>query len=339
MKGLFKLINPDKPLGGRFKIISELAVGGFGQTFLAQDLHLPDHPRCVVKQLKPQRNDAETLQTARRLFDMEAKVLRQLGNHDQIPGIIEHFEDNHEFYLAQELIEGEPLSHELKRGQCWSETELIPVLHDLLHVLAFVHEQNVIHRDIKPSNLMRRRQDGRIVLIDFGAVKQVSTQYVDRTTGVITKTISIGTQGYTPKEQTDGNPRFSSDIYAVGMIAIQALTTIHPRHLTEDFQTGEINWRHRAPHISRELAEFLDRMVRYDFRVRYPTAAEALCALRSLSTSSTPSAPLPEPLSEEIGDLPTQRLQPPSSATESTESEISQESTQRWVPTDPPVQP
>jgi serine/threonine protein kinase len=67
----------------------------------------------VVKQLKPQVSDAKSLQTARRLFDIEAKVLYQLGNHDQIPRLLAHFEDNQEFYLAQELIEGEPLTQEL----------------------------------------------------------------------------------------------------------------------------------------------------------------------------------------------------------------------------------
>src|SRR4028119_296524 len=304
MRGLFKQTNPDKPLGGHYKIISELGVGGFGQTFLAEDLHLPENHRCVIKQLKPQQRDPKTLEMARRLFDLEAKVLYKLGNHDQIPRLLAHFEDDQEFYLAQELIEGEPLTQELKDGLPWPETQVIPVLRDLLNVLAFVHQQDVIHRDIKPSNLIRRRQDGRIVLIDFGAVKQVSTQIIDRHTGE-TKTISIGTQGYTPKEQLGGNPRFSSDIYAVGTIAIQALTTIHPRHLTEDPQTGEINWRHHAPQVSPELAAFLDCMVRYDFRARYPTAVEALEALRSISTALVEPAPLNQTLDEATAVFPT----------------------------------
>jgi serine/threonine protein kinase/Flp pilus assembly protein TadD len=350
MRTLFKRTNPDQPLGGRYKIIGELGAGGFGQTFLAQDLHLPDHPRCVVKQLKPQVSDAESFQTATRLFDVEARVLYQLGNHDQIPRLLAHFEENQEFYLAQELIDGEPLTQEIKGGQCWSETQVIAFLQDLLHVLTFVHEQNVIHRDLKPSNLMRRRQDGKIVLIDFGAVKQVSTQMVNPQTGQ-TRTISIGTQGYTPKEQLGGNPRFSSDIYSAGIIAIQMLTGIHPRNLAEDDQTGEISWRDRAPHVSAELAEFLDHMVRYDFRVRYPT--EALVALRNLSTSRTQFGPISPPFSADLGELPTQKRQssasthesigsglgqaptnsfPQPQTTESTASGYEQSGTNSWVP-------
>ena len=252
MKGLLKQTNPDQPLGGHYKIISELGVGGFGQTFLAEDLHLPDHPLCVVKQLKPQTSEPETLAMARRLFDTEAEVLYQLGNHDQIPRLLAHFEDNEEFYLAQELIDGHPLTEEIKVGQRWSETKVIAFLQDLFQVLAFVHEQNVIHRDLKPSNLIRRTRDNRIVLIDFGAVKQVSAQVVHPQTGH-TKTISIGTQGYTPKEQLGGNPRFSSDVYAAGIIAIQALTGLHPRHLktlirvrligASTLQMSAQNWR------------------------------------------------------------------------------------------------
>ncbi|HEY9603406.1 MAG TPA: tetratricopeptide repeat protein [Allocoleopsis sp.] len=334
MKGLFKLINPDKPLGGRFKIISELGAGGFGQTFLAQDLHLPAHPRCVVKQLKPQHTDPETLQTARRLFDLEAEVLYELGQyHDQIPCLLAHFEDNQEFYLAQELIEGESLSQELKGEQRWTQTQVIDLLEDLLYVLAYVHEKSVIHRDIKPSNLIRRRSDGKIVLIDFGAVKQVSTQFVDRTTG-LTKTISIGTKGYTPKEQSGGNPRFSSDVYAVGMIAIQALTKIHPRHLPEDHQTGEITWQHHAPHISPEFAAFIDRAIRYDFRQRYSTAAEALRALQSLSSSNGQSLPPTQPSFDDLADLPTQTFQPSTTSPEVTESGTEQDPTNIWIPTD-----
>ncbi len=338
MRGLFKQTNPDKPLGGRYKIISELGAGGFGHTFLADDLHLPDHPRCVVKQLKPQLNDAETLQTARRLFDIEARVLSQLGNHDQIPRLLAHFEENQEFYLAQELIEGQPLTKELTGGQIWSEAQVIAFLQDLLSVLAFVHQQNVIHRDIKPSNLIRRR-DGRIVLIDFGAVKQVSTQIVNPKSEN-TKTISIGTQGYTPKEQLGGNPRFSSDVYAVGIIGIQALTGTHPRHLSENSQTGEIEWRDRASHVSPEFADILDCMVRYDFRVRYPTAAEALEALGSLPIANLESLRSPQQVSEataQATEEPTRQAPPPPlTSTSSTALETEQAPTNIWVPTQSP---
>ncbi|MGG6240501.1 protein kinase domain-containing protein [Nodosilinea sp. AN01ver1] len=268
-----------RPLGGRYHIVQPLGSGGFGQTFSAQDLHLPGHPICVVKQLKPQVSSAEELQTARRLFDTEAQTLYKLGSHPQIPGLLAHFEEDQEFYLAQEYIEGHSLADEL--GTPWNEAQVVTFLGDLLGILAFVHSHGVIHRDIKPSNLIRRASDKRIVLIDFGAVKQVSNQ-ATALRSHLSHTISIGTQGYMPSEQVAGRPQFSSDIYAVGILGIQALTGYPPTELHPDPHSGELEWQHYAPKADPALLEVLDTMVRYDFRTRYTTAAEALAALRGL---------------------------------------------------------
>ncbi|MGB7442681.1 MAG: serine/threonine-protein kinase [Coleofasciculaceae cyanobacterium] len=285
-------INQPDILGGRYKIISELGEGGFGHTFLAEDMHMPGHACCVVKQLKPKNIDAESLQTARRLFNTEAEALYQLGNHDQIPRLLAHFEENQEFYLAQELIEGEQLSEELVLGQPWSESKVIALLLDILQILTFVHQKGVIHRDIKPSNLIRRRQDNRIVLIDFGAVKQVR-DVANFQVGQTDLTIAIGTKGYMPNEQLAGTPQFSSDIYAIGMIGIQALTGVKPRNLGVDPRTSEINWHKALGNLpneycqpSSELTSILDRMVLYDFRERYQTALEAWEALKKIAESA-----------------------------------------------------
>ena len=324
----------EKPLGGRYKIISKLGIGGFGRTFLAEDLHLPGHPQCVIKQLKPQTSEPDTLVMARRLFDTEAEVLYQLGNHDQIPRLLAHFEDNQEFYLAQEFIAGEPLTKELAGSHLWTESQVIDLLQDILQVLAFVHEQNVIHRDLKPANLIRRHCDGKIVLIDFGAVKQVSSQVVSPEAGETNLTISIGTKGYMPNEQLAGTPRFSSDVYAVGMLAIQGLTGVHPKRLGEDPKTSEIHWRDRAPHISPELADILDNMVRYDFRDRYPTAAQALEALQNLPNWHPASLTLPEsPASQEQEAPPNQEMPLPPDETALTDLEIGLEATNIRVST------
>jgi eukaryotic-like serine/threonine-protein kinase len=293
-------INSNKPLGGRYKVIRQLGVGGFGRTYLAEDLHLPGHPQCVVKQLKPQFRSDDTLQMARRCFNTEAQVLYQLGSHGQIPRLLAHFEDNQEFYLAQEFVEGASLTKELVEGQPWSESQVVALLKDVLQVLTFVHEKQVIHRDLKPSNLIRRQSDGKIVLIDFGAVKQVSSQ-PQTESGLTNLTISIGTQGYMPNEQLAGKPRFSSDIYAVGVLGIQCLTGIHPKHLDDD-EKGELSWHYRATHISDALREMLDRMVRYDFRDRYPSAIEALEDLDSLATVSDEVPPAFQVLPRAIED-------------------------------------
>lgn len=271
-------------LGGRYKIISHLGGGGYGQTYLAQDIHLPNTPHCVVKQLKPQATDRWNLQIANRLFNTEAEVLYKLGNHNQIPRLFAHFEDKQEFYLVQEFIEGVDLSQELADGRQMRESQIIVLLKEILEILEFVHQQRVIHRDINPRNLIRRRKDGKLVLIDFGAVKQISTR-VFNAEGEESKTVAIGTVGYMPQEQATGNPRYCSDIYAVGMIAVQALTGLDPsRHqLPRDLQTGEISWRNRAV-VSPGLAKIIDRAIASHFADRYQTASEVLKDLKELPT-------------------------------------------------------
>jgi len=274
-------------LRGRYKIVSSLGSGGFGKTFLAQDLDLPGHPQCVVKQLKPQSNHPFVLQTSRRLFDQEAQILHQLGNHSQIPRLLAHFEENQEFYLVQELIIGHDLKQELPLGQHWSQKQVVVLLTDILQILEYVHQQNVIHRDLKPANLIRRTSDGKLVLIDFGAVKQVSTQTIDAQ-GEQSLTIAIGTPGYIPAEQLQGKPRLSSDIYALGMLGIQALTGVLPNQLPENSNTGEVSWRNQLEVEQVQgspLLDILDKMVLRDFRQRYQNATEVLQILAPLISS------------------------------------------------------
>ncbi|NER22786.1 MAG: protein kinase [Symploca sp. SIO1C2] len=274
----------------RYQIIDKLGSGGVGETYLADDLDIPvsPKPKCVVKRLHPKAIDSDT----QRLFQTEAEILYKLGqDYDQIPQLFAYFEENQEFYLVQELIEGNNLSQEIIVGKPWSEARVIQLLRELLEILAYVHQHNVIHRDIKPSNLMRRRRDDKLILIDFGAVKQVSS-LVAHDSDTENRTIGIGTFGYMPGEQALGKPRLSSDVYAVGMVAIQALTGIAPNQLPED-DKGEILWEKNAQ-VSEALRNILNQMVRYHFSDRYPSAIEALAELNLQippSETELPSSP------------------------------------------------
>jgi serine/threonine-protein kinase len=284
-----------KLLQGRYHVVQILSAGGFCQTYLAQDTHLPDHPICVVKHLQPGSNHHDSLQTLRWLFTGEAQALKQLGNYNRIPQLLAHFEENQEFYLVQEFIAGHPLSAELQPGQCWNESQVIQLLQEILGILEFVHSHGLIHRDIKPSNLIRRQQDGQLVLIDFGSVKQAWTQVIAMQGLTIPTfaiglpgTITIGTPGYMPTEQGRGRARLNSDIYALGMIGIQALTGLNPRQLLEDSDTYEITWQHNAQ-VSAELASVLNKMVCYHFKERYQSATEVLQALQPLANLYLPT--------------------------------------------------
>ena len=265
-------------LDGRYEIEQILGAGGFGQTFIAKDRKMFD-AICVVKLLKPASNDDRTLALARRMFAAEARLLHDLGNHDRIPRLFASFEAEQNFYLVQEYIQGYPLSEELIPNTQLPEADVIRLVKDILEPLAYVHQHNVIHRDIKPANLMRRVSDGKIVLIDFGSIKQIQNQVVEPD-GYTKMTVAIGTYGYMPTEQGAGTPELSSDLYAVGMIAIQALTGIIPHKLPRN-SDREICWRDRVD-LTSEFADFLDKMIRYDCRQRYQSASEALAALAAL---------------------------------------------------------
>jgi len=266
-------------VGGHYEVTSRLGGGGFGETYLSRDLHLPDRPTRVIKKLSPHIKEESVLQLSRRLFETEAQVLYRLGTHPQIPQLFAHFEELSEFYLVQEYIDGQDLSHELLRGKVWEQFTVANLLQNLLIILSFVHQNNVIHRDIKPENIIRRR-DGQLFLIDFGVVKQIVTPTAILN-GQIDNgyTVGIGTPGYMPSEQAHGEPKFASDIYAIGMIGIQALTGITPNHLTKD-DNLEIVWRESAPKVYPEFADILSKMVRFDFRQRYLSADQAYEAIK-----------------------------------------------------------
>ena len=278
-----------KTIQGRYYVVRQLGRGGVGVTFLAQDQQCFDS-LCVVKQLKPKTLNPQTIAVARRLFNREAEIMNRLGHCDRIPRLLAYFEQDDEFFLVQELIEGHDLSQEILVGKPWPEAEAIKLLRDILEVLLTVQQHSVIHRDLKPSNLMRRRQDRKIILIDFGSVKQVSTQIVDAA-GQVKQTVAVGTKSYMPMEQMMGRPGFHSDIYALGVIIIQALTGIDPQELGVD-DSGEIVWRNRLnSHINYQprFLELLDKMVRYRHQERYASAGVVLTNLQELDTAQNNS--------------------------------------------------
>jgi serine/threonine protein kinase len=290
------LESSSKTIGGRYEIIKILGAGGFGETYIAQDTQRPGNPLCVVKQLKPDIHNPKHLELARRLFPREAEALERLGKHEQIPQLLAYFEEDEEFYLVQEFVDGHSLEEELPQGKQLSEAEVINMLKQLLSVLEFVHSNGVIHRDIKPNNIIRRHSDDKLVLIDFGAVKQISTQLLN-SDGTTRFTIAIGTQGYAPHEQCSGRPRPNSDIYALGMTAIKALTGISPTQLIQDTNTGEILWTHKAQ-VSPELAAVISKMVDYDFTQRYQTASEVIEDLSQVTNISDRVLPVTKSILE-----------------------------------------
>ena len=265
-------IQQDTIVRQRYKITQHIGGGGFGDTYLAIDLDFPGHPQCVVKHLSPNNPTPETLALAQRLFKTEAECLSRLGEHNQIPRLYSYFEEDGQFYLVQEFIPGHNLDQEFQPGKKWSETETVKFLLELLEILTVVHQHNTIHRDLKPANIMRRDSDGKLVLIDFGAVKEVVIVDQKRQRN---STVAIGSSTYMPPEQAKGKPGKYSDIYAVGMLGIQALTGLKSEKLPEDSESLQQMWQDLDIKVSSDIKSALNNMVSFQYKERYQDAVEA----------------------------------------------------------------
>ncbi|MBW4576731.1 MAG: protein kinase [Aphanothece sp. CMT-3BRIN-NPC111] len=261
-------------LNNRYRIIRALGSGGFGNTFLAEDSYMPSARRCVIKQLKPVAHDPQAYQLAQQRFQREAAVLEDLGEgSNQIPRLYAYFSEGGEFYLVQEWIEGETLSHKVQQQGPMSEGVVRDIVVSLLPVLDFVHSKRMVHRDIKPDNIIVRNRDGKPVLIDFGAVKEAM--------GNVTNSIMIGTPGFMPSEQAAGQPVYSSDLYSLALTAVCSLTGKAPQELQTDPGTGEILWQQYVPSVSPTFAAVLDKAIQSHPRDRFATAKEMLDTLQS----------------------------------------------------------
>jgi WD40 repeat protein len=275
-------------LGGRYRTTQVLAQGGFGQTFLATDTHRPSHPVCVVKQLRPVNQKPELMPKIQLWFKNEGETLAKLGLHDQIPQLLAYFEEDGEFYLVQEYIPGQTLSYELVPGKPWDSKKIIHLLIEILEILEFVHSHGVIHRDVKPSNIIRRQTDNKLVLIDFGTVKQIPPM---DSQGQPNLTMAVGTPAYMPVEQLYGYPQLNSDIYAVGVIGIQAASGLSAHEVKSLIDphsphSGIGSWRDRTS-ICQELADILEEMVAHDYRERYQTVASVIADLENLDKGNS----------------------------------------------------
>ncbi|MBD1901523.1 protein kinase [Trichocoleus sp. DQ-A3] len=286
-------------LDGRYLSAKLLGRGGFGAAFLARDRRTPGMRRCVVKQFQPVGDlTPDQLQIAQNLFAREGEVLEELGSHPQIPDLFAFFDitvpsiqpgkQDKFFYLVQEFIDGHNLEEELAQKGKFSPDEVLLLLREILPVLKFVHDSGSIHRDIKLSNIMRHR-NGRLYLLDFGAVKQVTKA----TPGG--SSTGIYSMGFAPPEQMAGGQVYpSTDLYALAVTCIILLTGKQATELF-DVYTNQWNWRPHAGAIAtaavasewNRFADILDQMLLSAPNQRFQSADEVLHAL----TSSPPPAP------------------------------------------------
>ena len=259
-------------LNDRYMALKLIGQSGFGRTFLSVDLAKVEKPLCVIKQFFP--NLGIDRAKASKLFHNEAERLKQLGEHLQIPNLLDYLEQDGQQYLIQEFIDGRNLEQELSKRSAFAESDIQQLLNDLLPVLQFMHDRQVIHRDIKPANIIRRAADQKLILVDLGAAKSVTG------TALLRTGTTIGSAEYTAPEQVRGRAVFASDIYSLGATCVHLLTQMSPFDL---FDTSDDRWvwRDYLSHpVSERLAQILDRMLQNATSRRYESANQVLADLR-----------------------------------------------------------
>ncbi|NEO97965.1 MAG: protein kinase [Symploca sp. SIO2E9] len=302
--GCFKPHNPDSArfcyscgskllLKDRYRPIQPLGRGGFGKTFLAVDEDIPDKPYCVIKQLYLENPDIGFREKATELFYQEAVRLGELGKHPQIPTLLAHFQQNRQLYLIQEWVAGDTLQQELQQTGSYNEAQIWELLQDLLPLLEYIHAHRVIHRDIKPANIIRRQDNGKLVLIDFGVAKLLTDSALLQTG------TAIGTPEYMAPEQLRGKACAASDLYSLGVTCIHLLTQVPPLDMFDSINDCWV-WRDfllPGFEVSNHLARVLDKLMLNPLKQRYQSAKQVL---QSLNSTSAPTQPLIQPTASKV---------------------------------------
>ncbi|MFN6564967.1 MAG: protein kinase domain-containing protein [Nostoc sp. ChiSLP01] len=257
-------------LNDRYHPLYPIGRGGFGSTFLARDAYKPSKPNCVIKQFHGK--GLEDAAKAEELFHREAELLDKLGKHLQIPELLAHFKQDDYLYLVQEFIDGQNLNQELKQEGIFSEEKVWRFLEELLFILQFVHQNNVIHRDIKPENIIRHRTLNKLFLVDFGIAKN-ATEATFNKTGTV-----IGSEGYTAPEQHEGKPALTSDLYSLGATCYHLITRSDPSRLLYAWVDWQKELRENLERrdISYELICIVTKLLQPNINQRYQSVEEVL---------------------------------------------------------------
>ena len=246
----------------RYRVVKSIGKGRFCQTFLAVDEgQFPPLP-CVIQQFKYQNQRLEEF----------SKQLAELSKHPQIPTIYTYFRENNYFYLVQAYIEGENLANLLTEQGTFNETQIWQFLTNILPIVKFIHDHNIIHRDVKPENIICQSPASLndLFLVDFSTAKLATL--IDQ----LTSETVIGSPEYLAPEQAKGKAVFASDLYSLGLTCIHLLTQISPFDLF-DITNNTWVWRQylNIP-ISETLGLILDKLLQNSLNKRFQTAAEIM---------------------------------------------------------------
>ncbi len=273
----------------RYQAVRLLGQGRFGRTFLAFD-HLSSHTSlCAIEQLWC--GDLSNVERSLLELQQDIEQLDKLGNHVQIPSLLESFQQDGSLYLVQEYIHGQHLASILTERGKLSIQEVWQILESLLPVLKFIHAHQIVHGDIKPENLIKPstselllpdRAYLDLVLVGFVTPKRPNQFEFPQSN------IPTGSAEYASPEQLQGNALFASDLYSLGVTCIHLLTGTHPFHLF-DFVNHAWTWRDYwlwdvsdATSERDRLAQILDCLIEPDLTRRFSSVDDAIAAMQML---------------------------------------------------------
>lgn len=297
-------MNHNQIVGRRYQLIQELGKNNWSRTYLAHDVTMPDSSSCVVQQFQLEAGEKVTEQEVKTRFANETYLWQKLAFDRQIPHVLACFEENDIFYFVREYIEGQNLTQRLKKDGLFGEAEVVRLLRDVLSTLILIHQQEIIHRDLKPSNIIIRHSDRRFLLIGFGAIETISNRIVVQ--NKTTKLTPIVNEYY-PPDQTIAQLGASSDIYALGAIAVEVLTGKKPRQIPPHFSVKTVLARENCQ-VNFKLVGIIERMMNLDSTQNYASAGEVISELNNLNTIkpvSTASYLLKNPRQQSNGLQPT----------------------------------
>lgn len=305
-------------LQNRYRAVRLIGQGGFGRTFLAIDESSKGEEAeeaegageaegaearrsqfdtqtfaskfCVIKQFLPLPTSAAESEIAIALFQQEAQRLKELGDHPQIPALLDAFEDDRQFYLVQEFIDGQNLEQILAQG-VFTEAAIWQLLEQVLPILKFMHDRHIIHRDIKPANLIWQRygEYSRLVLVDFGAAKLVQPDdYLQTGT-------CIGSAEYVAPEQARGKAVFASDLYSLGVTCIHLLTNLSPFDLFDTVNDAWAWQQYVTEPVSDRLTAILDRLFQNALSKRFQSVDAVMRAIEGAGEAAEAGEAREEP--------------------------------------------
>ena len=264
-------------IGERYRITQSKPIDALRNILLAKDTRYLNEPTCAIEQfhipLEPKFAEA-----VRTLFEAEAPALEAMGRSEVAPRLLAFFEESRSLYvIVREFFEGNTLEEKFSQGQPLNLTESLELLISLLRLLEIVHLGGLAHQDIQPKTIIFHPQKRRYVLVNLGLRARIQAR-IDSLQG---KPYSFP-QEYAAPEQKLGQALPESDLYALGLITLQALTGKGPQELSLDPNTGEIAWRNLLT-INTSFASVLERLLCQDYRKRYAKVRDVLADLNGSS--------------------------------------------------------